>query len=191
MNPYSQGIGMSYDHFEHRHRFSAWAASRAASRGAKGATSTVLSKALADSGVKSFLKAEKKHAAVTEESFRALHVKWCNSALKSLEDQKVENIDYGRIAKLIAIYIKSMIVNGPGHTSALADVAHPPIDSYLLKELAKRTDVKDVATKKLWRSVTWTTLKDFEYYALIDTLKSLDDAKPFWMLEKYWTELRP
>lgn len=182
---------MSYDHFEHRHRFSAWAASRAASRGAKSATSTVLSKALADSGVRDFLKAEEKHATVTEEGFLALHVKWCNSAQESLKNQKIENIEYGRIAKLIAIYIKSMIVNGPGHTSELANVAHPPIDSFLLKELAKRPDVKDVATKKLWRSVTWTTLKDVEYYSLIETLKALDDAKPFWMLEKYWPAVRP
>lgn len=181
---------MSYDHFEHRHRFSAWAASRAASRGAKGATSTVLSKALADSGVKDFLKAEEKHATVTEESFKKLHMKWCNSAKKSLTDQKIKKFEYGRIAKLFAIYIKSMIVNGPGHTSALADVAHPPIDSFLLKELANRKDITDQATKKLWRNVTWTTLKDFEYYALIDTLKTLNDAKPFWMLEKYWPENR-
>lgn len=181
---------MSYDHFEHRHRFSAWAASRAASRGAKGATSSALSKALVDSGVKDFLKAETKHAAVTEESFKKLHMKWCKSAEKSLIDQEVE-IDYGRIAKLIAIYIKSMIVNGPGHMSALADVAHPPIDSFLLKELARRKDVKDAAIKKIWRDATWTTLKKPEYYALIDTLKTLNDAKPFWMLEKYWPENRP
>ncbi|NWA81618.1 hypothetical protein [Pseudomonas sp. D2002] len=182
---------MTYDHFEHRHRFSAWAASRAASRGAKGATSSVLSKTLIDSGVKDFLKAEEKHATVTEESFTKLHKKWCSAAEKSLRDQYIEGIEYGRIAKLIAIYIKSMIVNGPGHTSALADVAHPPIDSFLLKELAKRKDITDQATKKLWRNVTWTTLKHFEYYALIETLKALDDAKPFWMLEKYWPEVRP
>lgn len=150
----------------------------------------MLSKALSECGVKKFLKAEEQHATVTEESFRKLHVMWCKSAEKIVADQNV-GIDYGRIAKLIAIYIKSMIVNGPGHESALADVAHPPIDSYLLKELAKRTDVKDAAKKKLWRNVTWTTLKDFEYYALIDTLKVLNDAKPFWMLEKYWPENRP
>ena len=71
-----------------------------------------------------------------------------------------------------------------------ADVAHPPIDSYLLKELAKNIDV-DIATKKLWRSATWTTLKDFEYYALIDSLKVLSDSKPFWMLERHWPEHRP
>ncbi len=179
---------MSYDHFEHRHRFAAWAAARAASRGAKGATSSALSKALSDSGVKDFLKAETKHTTITEEGYKNLHMKWCQSVLKSLVDQQVEDIEYGRAAKLIAIYIKSMIVNGPGHMSALADVAHPPIDSFLLKELAKKKKDQDAAIKKMWRSATWTKLTEPEYYALIETLKPLDDAKPFWMLEKYWPE---
>jgi hypothetical protein len=48
---------MPYDLVEHRHRFSVWAAARAAQRGLKGGRIEVLRDALEQSGVVEFAKA--------------------------------------------------------------------------------------------------------------------------------------
>lgn len=101
-------------------------------------------------------------------------------------------VDYsfGRAAKLVAIYIKSMVVNGPDFESSLAQHAHPPIDRYLLDGIiAEAKDVTD-AQKKRWKKISWTQLDEAPYYALVDELRALPEATPFWSLERFWPEHR-
>jgi hypothetical protein len=68
----------------------------------------------------------------------------------------------------------------------LAEVAHPPIDSDLLKNLAG-CERMDRSTKKYLETVKWTRLGEEEYFRLIDTLRRLGClTSPYWKLERYW-----
>lgn len=99
----------------------------------------------------------------------------------------VANATYGRAAKLIAVYLKAMVVTGPGSKTALARVAHPPIDRILLKNICQAGHLES-PHKKEWGVVNWSKLDAKGYYRLIGQLRvCLKDGEPMWMLEKYWT----
>jgi len=114
---------MAYDLVEHRHRFSVWAAARAAQRGLKGGKVDVLRDALEQSGVVEFAKANE---AIEQGAFDEVHRVWCRSIIDYLASRDV-SAAYGRATKLIAIYLKSMVIlNGTVETSQ-ARVVHPPL----------------------------------------------------------------
>lgn len=174
---------MAYDHFEHRHRFAAWAAARAAQRGL---TSTdVLCAALEASALPEFVR-RKGASRIDAASFERQHRSWCRSILKFLKRRGIKAATYGRAAKLVAIYLKAMVVVGPGASSSLAAVAHPPIDSILLKCLAANPGVQPSLKPRL-HSTVWTKLDERDYYSLIVALRSvLAPSDPWWKLEEFW-----
>jgi hypothetical protein len=169
---------------EHRHRFAAWAAARAALRGLTDVAN--LKTALDNCGVRKYL-VDANFDDVDDARFIPLHRGWCRSIIKSLEDAPVRNVTFGRAAKLIAIYLKSAVVLGTGSGTAFARVAHPPIDAILLRNLAASSTVSSVHKRK-WAGTKWTTLTEAEYYALMLELRQvLRPEDPFWMLEEHWT----
>lgn len=175
---------MPYTIFEHKHRFSVWAAARATQR----AFTTVenLKEALENCGVVEFLKTPKS-LNVDQEKFHKLHQKWCRSIIKHLQEKGVKNATFGRAAKLVAVYIKSMIVVGGSHNCALAQIAHPPIDRILLQNLAN-SPVVPSQHKAEWKEINWTQLDEDRYYKLLQQLSEcLRKDEPMWSLERYWT----
>jgi hypothetical protein len=173
---------MLYDIAEHRHRFSVWAAARAAQRGF--ASVGVLRDALECSGVVEFL--DRADAYGTDECrFRTLHEGWCRSIVRSLEI-RYPKATFGRAAKLIAVYLKSMVVLARPDT-ILAGAAHPPIDSILLGNLARAPNVHS-PHKPTWARVRWTQLDETSYYTLVGQLRAvIADGEPFWKVEQFWT----
>ena len=106
--------------------------------------------------------------------------------LTALRRRGTAGATYGRVAKFVAVYLKSMIVVGPHSESRLASVIHPPIDRVLLENLCSSRAALDRLAR--WRGVAWTRLDKRRYYMLIADLRSLLRAsEPFWMLERYWT----
>lgn len=178
---------MEYNLEEHRHRFSAWAAARAAQRGYT--TVDNLCEALKACGVREFLTSANLSTVDNEEKFRKKHEEWCGLIIKTLKGMKNRGVPkptYGRAAKLVGMYIKSMIVLGGHSKSSFARYAHPPIDGRLLKNLAKAKDAK-CPDKKSFKETKWTELKPKEYYKLVEQLhKCLSSGEPFWMLERFW-----
>jgi hypothetical protein len=177
-------VKMKYDIGEHRHRFSVWAAARAAQRGFT--TVENLRLALEHSGVLSFLTSAGADI-VNADDFDELHRSWCRAITARLADAKVQKVTFGRAAKLLAVYLKSVVVLGAAPDSNLGKVAHPPIDAILLSNLVKSPVV--VSEHKVeWATVRWTRLDEGGYYRLIEQLRSvLAPGEPFWMLERYWT----
>ena len=107
--------GTAYDLVEHRHRFSVWAAARAAQRGLKGGKVDVLRDALEQSGVVAFAKAN--DGPIDQRSFDEVHRAWCRSIIAYLGSRDVP-ATFGRAAKLIAIYLKGMVIlTGNAETS--------------------------------------------------------------------------
>ena len=175
-----------YDIAKHRHNFAVWAAARAAQRGFKGATVPALQQALEGCGILEFL-GEADWDTVSEQNFAEQHRKWCLSAIQSLRAQGVPSPTFGLAVKLIAVYIKSAVVLGDGTATALARVAHPPIDAILLRNLSVSPEI-DSPHKKSWRKVAWTRLTEEDYYPLMQQLRdALKTGQPFWTLEHYWT----
>jgi hypothetical protein len=177
-----------YTHFMHRHTFAAWAAARAAQRGLT--TVSNLKRALESCGVVEFL-----HSArsldVSATEYDAAHKRWCNAILGSLLRHGVSNATFGRAAKLIAVYLKAMVVIGPYSESTLAAIAHPPIDRILPRNLSQAEAIQS-PHKQEWSRIKWTTLDEQEYYDLIGQLRdSLQDGEPMWHLERYWTPTGP
>lgn len=173
---------MSYDITEHRHRFSVWAAARAAQRGF--ASLAALRDALERCGVVEFLARAEAHE-TDEARFRALHEGWCRSIVKSLEASH-PRVTFGRAAKLVAVYLKSMVVLARPDTT-LARFVHPPIDAILLRNVSRAADVHSLH-KPAWAHVKWTQLNELSYYALVSQLRAvIAREEPFWKLEQFWT----
>jgi len=123
---------------------------------------------------------------IDAKGFESKHREWCNSAMDYLSGLGVQRVTFGRAAKLLAVYLKVMVVVGESPRSKLAAVIHPPIDRILLQRLAASTSI-DAPHQARWRSVAWTKLTEREYYSLIVELRAvLDDEDPWWMLEEYW-----
>jgi hypothetical protein len=125
--------GMTYDLFEHRHRFAVWAAARAAQRGYT--SISVLREALEGSDIVVFLR-DPASVECGVSRFDQLHLHWCRSIFTTLHNQGIAGTSFGRVAKLVAVYLKAMVVTGPLGTSPLAAVIHPPIDRILLQNIA-------------------------------------------------------
>jgi len=175
---------MAYDLVEHRHRFSVWASARAAQRGLKGGTVSVLRQALEQSDVVRFGRAN--DGPTEPEAFDEFHRAWCLSIVAYLARCGV-SATFGRAAKLVAIYLKSMVILSGTVEAARSRVVHPPIDGILLRNICEAADVKSIH-KRTWQKVKWTALSEDEYYRLIEQLRlCIADDEPFWTLERFWT----
>ncbi len=173
-----------YTWFEHRHRFAVWAAARAAQRGFTSVD--VLREALESTSVQSVL--ERRDSLNTDSAtFESWHRDWCRGICRYIAERGIDGATYGRAAKLVAIYLKTMVVIGPDHDSALAGVIHPPIDRLLLQNLAAAPGV-DRRLRAKWRTVSWTALDERGYHELLTELRTvLTPDEPWWMLERFWT----
>jgi hypothetical protein len=170
-----------YNIVEHRHRFSTWAAARATQR--KFLKTAVLQKALEDCGIREFL-GEADALKTDRAQFRVRHERWCRKIADDLSYDP--RATFGRAAKLVAVYLKSMVVLSQPDTS-LARVAYPPIDRTLLQNLARAPRIHS-PYKREWAKVNWTQLDELEYYTLVDQFRDLlPDEEPFWKLEEFWT----
>ena len=176
---------MPYDLFQHRHNFAVWAAACAAQRGFQGATVGRLRDALEASDVIPYVR-DHIHLVIDDESYSERHRHWCKDIVRHLKRAGVPNPTFGRAAKLVAVYLKSMVIIGPAGDSPLACIAHPPIDRLLLQRVANIPDISRQA-RELFRTTNWTDLGVDEYYHLIQTIKDeVPDTDPFWRLEQHW-----
>jgi hypothetical protein len=102
---------MAYGLAEHRHRFAVWAAARAAQRGFT--TVRNLRDALQATDIRAVL-ASPSTFEYSATQFDELHRQWCLSICASLADRGLskEKGTYGRAAKLVAVYLKAIVMMG-------------------------------------------------------------------------------
>ena len=124
---------MIYDLAEHRHRFAVWAAARAAQRGFTSVER--LRGALEATSIQSDLRLPAT-LALRAASFDEMHRAWCRSTCATLSRCDVKNVAFGRAAKLVAVYLKTMVLMGGDWDTPLARCMHPPLDRILLQALA-------------------------------------------------------
>lgn len=172
---------MKYSVFEHRHRFATWAAARASQRGY--ATSMELISALEGQTdlreyCQSFYQRPNKFNRISARQFDSLHIAWSNSMAGHLKS--IRGTTYGRMAKMINIYLKCMVVLVKP-SSDLSKVIHPPIDRILLCNIAKSNE-----HLKHFDSIKWTQLNQNDYYDLINQLRQNFSYNYFWEIENFW-----
>jgi hypothetical protein len=174
---------MPYDITEHRHRFAVWAAARAAQRGFT--TVRNLRDALQATDIQEILSAPSTFD-ISAAQFDEFHRRWCSAICSNLIDRQISKVTHGRAAKLVAIYLKAIVVMGSGCNSSLAHHMHPPIDRILLQSLAASDRITS-PHEAAWRSISWTQLDEAAYDRLIGQLRNaIPGDAPFWTIEEYW-----
>ncbi|MBX7133068.1 MAG: hypothetical protein K1X67_10365 [Fimbriimonadaceae bacterium] len=174
---------MSYTIDEHRHRFAAWAASRAAS--VNGCRFTVQQgKAVLERAELHRLLEGTEHLPEPDQ-IDAAHREW---RLRVIEAANAEGLDFthGVAAKLVNIYLKASYVCGGHHDHDRVRALHPPIDAVLLAELSEQ-DVGGL--RREWKQamkIRWSNLDSDQYERIIRNLRSSLAGQPLWQAEKYW-----
>lgn len=169
---------MRYTAHNHRHNFAVWAAARATQRGFTDVKT--LKCALEVSGVESFARRP-----IRLGQFNDQHRVWCMRIMNNIEQGTGKYTSYGRAAKLVNTYLKTMLVLRDPMSKAAA-VIHPPIDRILLRNIATQANIEE-STKRYLRGINWTSLEEGSYFELICVLREINGNQPFWMIEEYWT----
>ena len=176
-------MGNSYSHLLHRHNFAVWAAARASQRGF--VRTALIKTAVEASGLPEAVEDTASWPA-DKEAFDTFHRHHCRRIMQRLATGGVQPVTYGRAAKIVAIYLKSMVVVGPGWDTQFARLIHPPIDRILLQNIVRDNGLPD-EVRQVCEGVNWTELPEARYFGLIAGFRQHRMDKPaFWMLERYW-----
>lgn len=123
---------MDYTIDEHKHRYSAWAASRAASVKTCRFYVSDGREIIEEIRLRDF--ATNLDSVPVVKQFDQMHQQWRKLAIEAAYKRGI-NFSHGIAAKLINIYLKGMIVCGGFFDHPIAACLHPPIDRLLLDEL--------------------------------------------------------
>ena len=175
---------MPYTIEEHKHRYAAWAASRAAS--------TKTCRFSAQQG-KSIIETIGLHMLIADpsilprpENLDSRHRDWRTVAIHIANSIGLDTFTHGIAAKLINVYLKGAFVCAGHEMHVNVAALHPPIDSLLLDELYKG----DIGgQRKIWadaRKARRTKLDSEQYESVIGGIRSTMGADPLWHIERYW-----
>ena len=170
---------MPYTLSDARDRFYSWAACRAAQAGSAKAKRSELFDALRDSGVTRYLRGVHKPN-LTSQQFDKHFYNWVEKAATCLRKKHHRQVSFGIAAKLISVYLKGAWVLHHPEYCPLSRHMHPPIDSRLLAA------IDECKGTKFSKNYKWQKLDRGKYRELVEQLRSLNGAKPFWQLEEYW-----
>ena len=165
----------NYSFANHLHNYAVWTAARAVQRSF---TSTKKIKAAIDySTLRQFAESTE---SCTKEKFDENHSMWADQLIEGFQTEGIENVSYGRAAKIISIYLKTSVVLPNKAACNRSEIIHAPIDNILLTALAEAKP----KFKKEFR-LKWTLLKKEDYWKLINDIESAGEPIN-WRLEKYW-----
>jgi len=174
---------VSYTIEEHKHRFSAWAAGRAASVNGCRFSVEQAQTILEDAGL-SRLFANSNNLPLPQDIDKS-HRNWRKNVIATANNNGL-NFTHGVAAKLINIYLKVGFVCGGHHADARVRALHPPIDSVLLKELS----AQDVGGfHRVWndaRRICWSKFNSSQYETVIDRIRVSMPNQALWEVEQYW-----
>jgi hypothetical protein len=166
---------MEYTLSEHRHRFAVWTAARSVQR--SWTTTLLISQAICSTSLYEFVNSYK--AILKQNDFDKMHKKWCEQMINKFQSLGVM-ASYGRVAKIIAVYLKTSIIIRANEGDNILSIIHPPIDRILLRNLP--VNVKEF---KSIRVLNWTQLDSKSYWFIVDTIREKLGAFD-WRLEILW-----
>ena len=168
----------------HKHRFAAWASSRAAS--VKGCRFSVeQGRAMLEScGLNSGFSTPDLFPD-TPEGIDDQHRRWRQQIIEAGKEYRL-TVTHGVAAKLINVYLKCRFVCGGQHDRQRISDLHPPIDDVLQRTLA---DLNFGGEAKVWRrtrSLRWSKLNSEQYEELIQVIRRSLRGNPLWSIEEHW-----
>lgn len=174
---------MPYTITEHRHRFAAWAAGRAAS--VKGCRFSVENGARILESAGFDVSFESPGQLPSPDRIDEVHRHWRARVIEAAGSRNLP-FTHGVAAKLINCYLKSRFVcggeEGHPHVSAL----HPPVDRLLLTALSSSADP---SIRRHWRDLgkpSWSNFDSATYEIVIELIRATVGTAPMWMIEEYW-----
>jgi hypothetical protein len=126
---------MPYTIEEHKHRFAAWAASRAASVNGCRFEVEQGKSILEEAGLNRLL--EDPESLPLSQDVDLQHRRWRDKVIRAATGLGL-TFTHGVAAKLINIYLKAGFVCGGYHEHERVRALHPPIDSLLMDELSRQ-----------------------------------------------------
>ena len=169
---------------EHRHRFAAWAAGRAAS--VNRCRFTVEQARMIIETIELHESAKSIVNMPSPELFDVQHRQWRAKAIETASGMDIP-MTHGVAAKLINIYLKSILVCAGHHDDPRGMVIHPPIDSLFLNDLYERNVAGLSALWNTTRNIKWSKLNSDQYEAVIKGIKTaIGSNRGLWCIEQYW-----
>ena len=175
---------MPYTIEEHKHRYAAWAASRAAStktcrfnvlQGKNIIEAVALNRLLSDPQL-----------LPTPDQIDCKHREWRAAAICAANGKDLTGFSHGVAAKLINVYLKSAFVCAGHEAHANVAALHPPIYSLLLNEL-QAANIGDLAEQwAIARKVRWSKFNSEQYEAVISTIRKAMGGAALWQVEAHW-----
>lgn len=174
---------MTYSIVEHKHRFAAWAAGRAAST-RRCPFSVAKAKAiLEEGGMKRFLVSPDNLPVATH--IDREHAKWRGKVIDAAQEQGL-TFTAGIAAKLINCYLKAAFVCGGHENHPRVHALHPPIDSLLLDKLSSENIGEARAVWNEARQTRWSKFDSDQYERVIVAIRQAVADSPMWTIEMYW-----
>ena len=175
---------MPYSIEEHKHRYSAWAASRAASTITSRFSVLQGKRIIENIGLNQLI--ARPELLPSPKTINAIHRRWREDAIRAAVDEGLEGFSHGVAAKLINVYFKGTFVCA-GHDQHVNVAAlHPPIDSVLLNALYKENVGELRDDWAIARGIRWSKLNSDQYEHLIANITNVMGNRPLWEIEEFW-----
>jgi hypothetical protein len=171
---------------EHKHRFAAWAAGRAANvNGCR--FSVEQAKEILETSRINQLIADPNNLPLPE-NIDTCHREWRNRIITAAGNSGL-NFTHGVAAKLINIYLKASFVCGGHHAHPRVQALHPPIDSVLLDELYSQRNGEIGLRRNVWREarrIRWSKFDSQQYENVISNIRASMPNQALWEVEQFW-----
>jgi|SRR5690348_5034534 len=165
---------MEYTLKEHRHRFAIWTAARAVQR--SWTTTTRISMVINAVKLSDF--ADTYKSLQGQQDFDEKHMKLCDKMIEEFRHINVE-ASYGRVAKIVAVYLKTVIILGAEVDNEKIRLIHPPIDRIVLRNLPANINFDEI------RKLNWTQLDKNAYWTMVKIIRERLGIFD-WRLEMVW-----
>lgn len=166
-----------YTLFEHKHRFSAWAASRAAS--------TITCRFKVEQGQEILENLKNKKIPKNQKAFDDFHRNMRNLIINEAKKLNL-NFTHGIAAKLFNCYLKSMYVNDESIDKKIRSIIHPPIDSLLLDSLYHKAIGNEVSIWRNARNIRWSNFTSEDYEIVMNQIIKIYSKEGLWKVEEHW-----
>lgn len=165
---------MDYTLNEHRHRFAIWTAARAVQR----SWTTTANISIVITAVNLTDIAEGYKNCENQAAFDELHALTCE---RMIEEFRLLDVvaTYGRVAKILAVYLKTTIIVTRERDEHQIRLIHPPVDRILLQKLSSEPGLEEL------RKLNWTQLDKARYNAMVASIRSCLNMFD-WRLEERW-----
>lgn len=177
------GIQPGYSLEEHRHRFAAWAAGRAASVAGNRFSVNSAAQVIAGAGLRSFL--DDPERLPDSSGIDAWHRKHRKKVITTAQKAGF-SLTHGTAAKLINVYFKAGLMGASGLSKDRMTAFHPPVDRLLLAELGRNNMGDRGPAWKQWKEHGWSNFDSKTYEDVIRMIRKIVGTQPMWMIESYW-----